>query len=459
MDDGRSAVHDEGVTATAPPSETHRGRRATSWRRTLLLALLVSIAAAAFGVLDVRQRARLDRGLSHHHTDFTVYQAAARALRDGTDPYQARSPRGYRYVYPPLLAVLLMPVARWSAPDAAMVFYALSVLALWVTLLCVARLPTPARPAGIGLWPTLLGASVCVFFLAQSFERGQVTIVLLALQAGALLALTRERFLLGGLLLAVGGVLRLTPFLPAAAVMAGALAARRRAAIVPLAAGLLLGAGGGFAVVPAAVLGPQRAITVSRQWLAATDDVFAAEPGAMAPLDHVNEYRFKNQSPRRVLATWTGWITGAAFEDERPALDEAGWRFVDAGGYAIAAALGVLALLLGVRLRDPTSPTYGITLAVVLVLPLAMTRYAWPTHETIVLPAVALACSATADGQRLAPRAALAFVTAVVLFYLAHTRPLQPIGAAGPLLAGGIVLAVALLRRGAPLKRLATPTR
>lgn len=71
--------------------------RGTRW--IVVAALLV--AAVAFGWFDVRERARLDRGLKRHRTDFTVYTAAAEALEAGRDPYDARSPRGWRYVYPP----------------------------------------------------------------------------------------------------------------------------------------------------------------------------------------------------------------------------------------------------------------------------------------------------------------------------------------------------------------------
>lgn len=72
-----------------------------------------------------------------------------------------------------------------------------------------------------------------------------------------------------------------------------------------------------------------------------------------------------------------------------------------------------------------------------MLLPVFMTRYVWPTHYATALPAVALA----------PPRARLCFAVGTGLFYLAHLRPLEIVGAAGPLLIGGLLLALALLRR------------
>src|SRR5690349_2802203 len=138
-------------------------------QRRLLLIAAVLAAALLYGWLDVASRARIDRGTRYHRTDFTVYQAAAAALAAGTDPYEARNPRGYRYVYPPLLAVALLPVAGLPPPTAAFLFFlasaALLALALW-------QLGKPA----------LAGALLCAPFLHESFERGQVTVLLLALQ-------------------------------------------------------------------------------------------------------------------------------------------------------------------------------------------------------------------------------------------------------------------------------------
>jgi hypothetical protein len=63
-----------------------------------------------------------------------------------------------------------------------------------------------------------------------------------------------------------------------------------------------------------------------------------------------------------------------------------------------------------------------------------MTRYAWPTHYVAALPAVAFA----------PPRARIVFAAATAAFYAAHAEPLEPLGAAGPLLFGAAALAALL---------------
>ncbi|MCZ6786061.1 MAG: glycosyltransferase family 87 protein [Planctomycetota bacterium] len=399
-------------------------------RRRWVLLLLLLAAVCAYGWLDVRRRARVDRGRRHHRTDFTVYQSAARALSDGTNPYLAENPRGYRYVYPPLLAVLLMPLAHWEPPDAALVFYALSVGALAAALSCLTRM--------VGWRATLAGTLFCIPFLHQSFQRGQVTILLLALQVGALSCCVRGRPFSAGLLLALGGALRLTPFLPAAALCAGALAAARPKPALRLGGGLATGVLLGFLVIPLVALGSDGTRQVNRQWVEQSGNLFAGKPGQLEALARVNEYRFKNQSPRRVIATWAGWLSGAGFERERPGLSTGAWRTVDLAAYALAAAFGLWALRLGwSRLRDPAGETFAPALAIVFMLPLFMTRYAWPTHYVMALPAVVLAHS----------HGGLAvFFAGTALFYLAHVGPLEPIGAAGPLLFGALLF-VALHRR------------
>jgi hypothetical protein len=402
------------------PMNGHGEGAAMSRRRRIVLAAVVLLAAALYGWLDVSQRARIDRGPKYHRTDFTVYQAAAEALAAGTDPYAAQNPRGHRYVYPPLLAVLLLPVAGMPPPRAALLFFGVSAAALALALRSLGR-------------PALAGALLCAPFLHESFERGQVTILLLAVQAGAFAAAVAQRQFTAGLLLAAGTALRLTPALPAAALGLGLCAARRgwQRFACGSAAGLLLG----FAVIPAAALGPTRAAEVLVRWTQRSGELFAAEPGGFADLDAVDEYRFKNQAVRRVLATWTGWALGAEFDREQPALPARGAFAVDLAAYAVAGACGLLALGIGWRrLRRPDPGAF----ALVVLLPVFVTRYAWPTHYAMALPAVAFA----------PPRARLWFALGTAAFYVAHLPHLGWLGAAGPLLLGGALLALALARRG-----------
>jgi len=413
-------------------------------RRSIWIWLAVALFAAGYFVLDVRQRARVDRGIKRHRTDFTVYQAAARALKHGADPYEARNPRGYRYVYPPLLAVLLQPIADWAPEDGALVFYLVSVLALLAAILALRRLA--------GAWPPVLAAAVvCLGFAHQGFQRGQVTHILLALQVGALVALHARRHALAGLALGFGGALRLTPLLPAAAVGLGLLAAvmatRRAHAPLRFGGGLAGGLALGLVVIPVLWLGGERAAQVGDRWVEVTQQVYAANVDLEGEY-HINEWRFKNQAPRRVYATWAGWIQGVPFAKERPLF---------AGGHVPAAidqaarwttwALVLLAALLGVVfLREPGgrpaggAGRYDLVYGAVVLLPVLMSRYTWPTHYLMAAPAlVFVACR----GVR--RPGVLVFFAGTALFYAAHAKPLQIVGEAGCLLLACVTFLALLL--------------
>ncbi len=405
------------------------GRR----RARLTLALLaLALAAAAHGWFDVRQRARLDRGLRHHHTDLAVYLAAARAVEDGGDPYRAESPRGWRYVYPPLLAILVRPLLRLDVPDAALVFYALSVLALALSVVWIARAVGPP-PGGRAAALATLAASP---FLLQTLQRGQVTILLLATVAGALALLLRRRDALAGVVLALGGALRLTPFLVAGMVAIGGLrAVRSRGASdalrFPL--GLLGGTLLWFVAVPGVLLGPRRAIETTSLWLSRTQEVFGAEPGEAVPLDAVDEFSFKNQGVRRVVAAWTG--------RERAGPERLAG--VDLAAAAVALATLAAAVLLSLRAgRDRADPRWRVVYAIGAFLPVFVTRYAWPTHFVLVVPLLAEAT--LRRGETPARVAILAFVGGTALFYAGHLAALRALPEAGVLLVGSGVAALAM---------------
>ena len=421
------------------------------------VSLLLVGAVLAYGYLDARRRARVDRGPRHHRTDFTVYQVAAEALRDGTDPYEARNPRGYRYVYPPLLAVLLQPVAKMEPPDAAYLFFILSAALLAWSLLMLARL-RPWRDRPLGWAPVLLALGLCFGFAHQGFQRGQITHALLALQVGAFALALRQRFVGAGLALGFASVLRLTPLLPAGVLGLGLLAMVRTRGWRPvlrysggLAAALLLG----IVVIPWASLGASRAQEVTERWVEVTRAIYTPGTGAKASLEKdyaINEFRFKNQAPRRVAMTYAGWIEGAGFERERPALSSGATRGAEGVSTGVALFVLLAAAWLGWSwLRRPETPQAALAYMLAVALPVLVTRYTWPTHFLMVLPLLAILLGRTSVGGRTLwarllqhlramPRAVWAFFLATALFYAAHARALQPIGEAGCLLVGALVL-------------------
>src|SRR5262249_60025148 len=100
--------------------------------------------------------------LDRSYTDLGVYLTAAWAVRNGDDLYSVTDTNGWHYVYPPLFAILMTPLAHPPAdqvPPAAASFavcvvlwYAFSVLCLCLAVHALAgvleRVSGRDEPAG-----------------------------------------------------------------------------------------------------------------------------------------------------------------------------------------------------------------------------------------------------------------------------------------------------------------------
>ena len=190
-------------------------------RRRVLLALLLAALLAA-GLVDVRRRARIDpEHPEKHHTDLTVYTEAGAAFHDGRDPYAVTNVRGWHYVYPPLFALALAPLASLPSPWQATVWYLVSLLLFWG---CVHELRRLARLSGVDPVPRgflVLAFLAALFPALDTLQRGQAGLavlypLLLGLRLSVAGASPGTRFL-GGMLLALPAAIKLTPALPVAA--------------------------------------------------------------------------------------------------------------------------------------------------------------------------------------------------------------------------------------------------
>jgi hypothetical protein len=207
-------------------------------------ATLISIAAVA-----VVAACAVGFALTSLQQDFAAYWVAAAARRAGLDPYVNNAVAGAqvpwdgggfrhsRFLYPPLAAEVLRPLAALPYRAAKLLFTA-GALAAWVV--AAALLARGRRVSA-----AMLGAGALFFPLYFHLERGQIDLLLLPLVLGAWRM--KQRPALAGVLFA--GAASIKPALLGALPAIAALGHRRWAASTVVAAAAAL-------VVTAAVSGP-----------------------------------------------------------------------------------------------------------------------------------------------------------------------------------------------------------
>lgn len=249
------------------------GDRLNRWEKAGLVGVLV--VSLAFGAVTLLRSAFLKT----RRTDADVYFRAAWAVRAGENPYLVKDTNSWHYHYPPLTAILLAPLAvppdaagaaradGWvSYPAAVAIWYALGLAALALALHGAAtgierswrnpRLHDPP-PGGRPWWRLrIFPLLVCVVPVGFSLVRGQPNTILLLCIAGFAAGWLSGRSGQAGLWLGLGTCVK--PFL--GALLLAALWRRRWRATGGFLAGLLLG----LAVVPALLVGPSRAVELTR---------------------------------------------------------------------------------------------------------------------------------------------------------------------------------------------------
>ena len=240
--------------------------------RVGIFALL--IAAIVFGITTEIRSAFLHRRM----TDVDTYFRAAWALRVHQNPYNVTDTNSWHYNYPPLLAVLLYPLA--DAPAGAnhfgelpyalsvAIWYVLSVLFVWWGADILARalektsgnvLVRGLKPYCLRWWALrLLPILFCAPALGRTLVRGQVNVLLILLFCGAGALLAYRKQFAAGFYTGIAATLKLFPgFLLLYGLwrlrfgfLAGAIAAM----IV------------GMLILPALVMGPAHMIAAYRQF-------------------------------------------------------------------------------------------------------------------------------------------------------------------------------------------------
>jgi Glycosyltransferase family 87 len=364
--------------------------------RWSLFALAVGFVV--WGLVDVRRRGRLDpQHPEVHRTDLTVYTIAGETMLYGGDPYSVANSRGWKYIYPPLFALMVSPLAQLDPQNQVLVWFAVSVLMGWGCLrecVRIAGIVLPGEPVRgpFGAIPTWIGAAAVTAAAIPALnclQRGQTGIAVLyfLLLGFRLLAESRTArgTLLAGIILALPIVLKATPLLPVTFAFAQqALAAW----FAPGRASRLIRSGAGVAAVtfglalfllfiPAIVIGWQANLqhlgtwwtTVARQEESALSEDYAGDNTTERNQSLTNAvHRFGNWAagePQPLSGTWP--VPTVATTPTRPMDAE----LVKILLLAIRAGVGCLLLAVGYRTAragDPLGQAAGFSLAYLATL-------------------------------------------------------------------------------------------
>ncbi len=261
-----------------PPRDAATRASATlSTRQKLGLALGV-LLLLGFGVVVESRGAFLTRRM----TDVNVYFRAAWAVRSGSDIYTVTDDNGWHYNYPPLFAILLVPLAdapagadrSWMLPYPVSVglWYVITLAAGFAGVHMLARAleessPDPAvrhQPRFCRRWWALRILPILIVLpaIGRSQIRGQIGLLLALLLGGMGAAMIRGRRFPAGLWLAASICIKLIP----AFLLLLPLWRRDRRMLAGCALGLALGLG----VIPVVAIGPRKTADAYREYVSGT---------------------------------------------------------------------------------------------------------------------------------------------------------------------------------------------
>lgn len=352
----------------------------------------IAIAALVLAVLAVQTWNKAHRPDGN---DLTSYLLSARALWDGHSPYSPDTP--FPYVYPMLLAFLLVPWIAVPYGVAVLAWFGLSVLALALVL----AQTTDGRPLSVAIT-----AAVTFAAIQNTLLNGQVNFFVVLCCVLAVAAARTDRDASAGAWLGAGVALKLMP-----ALLGLFFVVRRRGTAIG-SAGLVAIA---LSLVPAVMLGRDA-------W-----DAYA-EYAREFLMPTLREPASVRQDPLvfSVAGVVHRWIAPAA----------PGW--VDA-----VAALGVVGAVAGAdmlrwrRVGDDRAAGAAYLLAIVLVSPKSEVH-----HLAFAIPAVAVCWTRWLSGETSGDRGSLAALLGGSLA-LMGARLAGP--AQGAVICGGLLLVGAAL--------------
>lgn len=167
--------------------------------RLLLFGVFITLLA----LMTIKLVKRADEG----REDLSIYHRAAQKLIAGESPYR---PGRMTYIYPPLFATLLRPIAglspRWFA-----VVWAFFLGGCWIGSIWLVRYLLSRSNVPLSFFVDVLPSIIVFRWIWSCWGRGQLAVLLLALMLAALVFDRHRRFWLAGLMLAIGGGIKVFP--------------------------------------------------------------------------------------------------------------------------------------------------------------------------------------------------------------------------------------------------------
>jgi hypothetical protein len=231
------------------------------------VALFVALLLA-FGALVEMRSALLSRRMG----DLDVFLRAAWAVRNGLDLYATTSDNDWHYIYPPLYAILMTPLADppkgedasgyLPYPISVAICYLINLVSLFLGVHMLASALEERAPATgflvrpkycrrwwlLRLWPIL----ICFLPIGHSLMRGQVNLIVLASLCAAMAGWIRRQKFRAGLWLALAICIKVIP----AFLLIYPLWKRDGRSIL----GCMVGCFAGLVLIPGLVFGPMQAV-------------------------------------------------------------------------------------------------------------------------------------------------------------------------------------------------------
>jgi hypothetical protein len=365
--------------------------------------------------------------------DFNVYYRTGNRVLHGGEIFQAAD--SDRFLYAPIYAIAIAPLAILPRHAAQFVFFAINAFAL-IQLVVGAGVMFFGREQALKAALIAVPVALCFRFVDNNFEHGQVNLAVLAMVVWSIVYAGEDRPILSGAMLAAASLIKPFAWLAALCVWR-----KGRVSVFIAAAGAVVI----LLALPAIFWGPSGCIDETLAWISTG-----------ASMSERYRTMLTNQSAAAAIARLMK--PAGATDSAIPAAARWIANAVELGLVATSAAMvGRFADVPLGRRDDRGRPSWKIGLAAMFCVMPGWAPISWKSYfAALIVPYMALVSMLWTDARDRAPRAAIAmfslsailnlapgnYLNRAALFYSAHLL--------SSMLALGALMVMALRRDQAP---------